>query len=93
MLRSLSVLPVLALALAASGPVGATEFRHAEKPFVAVHNCTCRIAGEEVALGERRCIATPEGTHEAVCVTEQNVTSWRPSQDGCPQASLATPRG
>ena len=84
---------VLLLASTAPRPAGAVEFRHAEKPFVAVHNCTCRLNGEEIALGAHRCIATPEGTHEAVCVLEQNVTSWRPSRDGCPQASLAVPRG
>ena len=89
--RSPSV--ILVLILASAVPAGAVEFRHAEKPFVAVHNCTCRLDGEEIALGARRCIATPEGTHEAVCVMEQNVTSWRPSRDGCPQASLAAPRG
>lgn len=90
MSRFASVIFVLLLASAA--PAAAVEFNHAEKPFVAVHNCTCRLNGEEIALGAYRCIATPEGTHEAICVLEQNVTSWRPSRDGCPQASLALPR-
>ena len=50
-------------------------------------------ADRDVELGERRCLSTAEGPKAAVCVMEQNVTSWRPSDEGCPQAALAAPRG
>ena len=83
----------LAVLLAAAGPAAAIEFRHRAPAFVPVHPCTCRLRGEDVELGERRCVVTPQGTHAAVCVMEGNVTSWRPSQEGCPQASLPHPRG
>ena len=83
------VTAVLALA---AGPAGAVEFHHSEGPFVITHHCTCRFDGQDVELGERRCIRTADGPRAAVCVMEQNVTSWRPGAEGCPQASLATPR-
>lgn len=81
------------LALVAAGPAAAVEFHHSEGPFVMTHHCTCRFDGQEVELGERRCLKTAEGPKAAVCVMEQNVTSWRPSGEGCPQASLVPPRG
>ena len=84
--------PIL-LALVAAGPADAVEFHHGEGPFVPVHHCTCRFDGQDVELGERRCMTTADGPKAAVCVMEQNVTSWRPSGEGCPQAALPTPRG
>ena len=81
------------VALLAAAPVGAVEFHHPEGPFVAVHHCTCRMDGQDVELGERRCLRTAAGPKAAVCVMEQNVTSWRPSGEGCPEASLPAPRG
>ena len=83
----------LALLLAGIGQAGAVEFHHGEAPFVPVHHCTCRIDGQEVDLGERRCLKTADGPRSAVCTMEQNVTSWKPSGETCPEASLATPRG
>ncbi len=83
----------LALVLFSGSPAGAVEFHHGEAPFVAVHHCTCRFDGQEVELGERRCLKTADGPKSAVCVMDQNVTSWRPSGETCPEASLATPRG
>lgn len=89
-----TALPRLAtLALLLAGPAGAVEFHHTEGPFVMQHHCTCRLDGQDVELGERRCLRTADGPKAAVCVLEQNVTSWRPSGEGCPQASLAPPRG
>ena len=91
--RTLSAGTGLTLLWLAGSSAAAIEFRHREPAFVPVHHCTCRFKGENVELGERRCIATPQGTRAAVCVMEGNVTSWRPSQEGCPQASLPVPRG
>ena len=91
--RSLFAIHAAISALLLAAPAGAVEFKHGEGPFVPVHNCTCRLGGEEVALGQRRCIRTDQGCYSAVCVTEQNVTSWRRGQDGCPEASLGAPRG
>ena len=56
--------------------------------FVTVHHCTCRLDGQDVELGQRRCLKTDAGSKAAVCVMEQNVTSWRPSGEECPQAQL-----
>lgn len=55
--------------------------------------CTCRFKGEHVPIGGFRCLSTPDGPRLHQCVVEQNVTSWRPSGEGCPQALLAVPRG
>lgn len=54
--------------------------------------CTCRFRGENVALGSRRCLVTPEGPRMAECVLELNVTSWRTGPDRCPEASQISPR-
>ena len=81
------------LAVLAAGPAGAVEFHHSGGPFVMTHHCTCRFDGQDVELGERRCLRTADGPRAATCVMEQNVPSWRPSAEGCPQASLAAPRG
>ncbi len=77
-----------------STPAGAVEFRHDNVlPVAPSHNCTCRYKGKDVQLGELRCLATPEGPHSAQCVMEQNVTSWHPVSDPCPEASLRRPVG
>ena len=70
----------------------AVEFHHPEGPFIPTHNCTCRFDGGEVPLGQRRCLHTANGLRSALCVMEQNVTSWRLSNEECPQATLSTPR-
>ncbi len=88
--RGLILASILAIIPVAQS--GAAEFHHAEPPFVPVHNCMCRFNGAEVPLGQRRCLATPQGPRTAQCVLEQNVTSWRPSGDECPQASMLVPR-
>ncbi len=93
-LRSLTAVAVLSsLATFTAGRAGAVEFHHSEGPFVMVHHCTCRIDGQDVELGERRCLRTADGPRAAVCVMEQNVTSWRTGGEGCPQASLPAPKG
>ncbi|HEX4766933.1 MAG TPA: hypothetical protein VH414_11730 [Lichenihabitans sp.] len=82
------------LCLAAMPPTGASavDFKHRE-PFVPTHECTCRFKGENLPLGARRCLMTAQGPRISECVTELNVTSWRPSYEECPQALVVTPRG
>ena len=50
-------------------------------------DCTCRNFGEDVPLGSRLCIVTPQGKRIAVCVREQNVTSWRAESENCGDVS------
>lgn len=74
---------------------GAVEFPSHSQHYDLPENpkCTCRYKGEHLPLGALRCLQTPEGPRTAECVTEQNLTSWRPSREPCPQASLISPRG
>ncbi len=85
---------IMVVCLATLLPTGASavEFKHRE-PFVRADNCTCRFKGEDLPLGAQRCIFTPQGPRTSECVLEQNVTSWRPGQEPCPQAFLFNPRG
>ena len=81
---------VLLLALAGLSPAqpGAAEFKHAsDPPVAATHTCTCRYHGEDVQLGELRCLSTADGPRPAQCVMEQNVTSWHPVSGPCPEVS------
>jgi hypothetical protein len=45
--------------------------------------CTCRAPGRVVHVGERLCLATPEGPRMALCTMNQNVTSWSFTREGC----------
>lgn len=69
---------------------GAVEFPSHSQRFNLPDNpkCTCRYKGEHLPLGALRCLQTPDGPRTAGCVTEQNITSWRPSREPCAQASL-----
>lgn len=92
-LRLLVVQTVIAagVAGAAARPL---DFEGRTSTWVAPENpkCTCRYKGEHLPLGTRRCLQTPKGLRTAECVTEQNVTSWRPTDEPCPQARLEHPR-
>lgn len=72
---------------------GAVEFPSHSQQFNLPDNpkCTCRYKGEHLPLGTLRCLQTPDGPRTAECVTEQNITSWRPGREPCPQAGLARP--
>lgn len=74
---------------------GAMEFPSHSQHFNLPENpkCTCRYKGEHLPLGARRCLQTPDGPRTAECVTEQNITSWRPGHESCPQAWLDPPSG
>ena len=50
--------------------------------------CTCRFKGADMSLGAQICIATASGLRMAECVMEQNITSWRAGQEGCPEARI-----
>ena len=89
--RHLLLSGILAIAALLPLTARAIEFHHSEGPFVPTHNCTCRFDGGEVPLGQRHCIHTADGPRSALCVMEQNVTSWRLSNEGCPQAMLYSP--
>ncbi len=90
--RKLILSGLLALAAVMPLTARAIEFHHPEGPFVPTHNCTCRFDGADVPLGERRCLHTANGPRSALCVMEQNVTSWRLGNEECPQATLSAPR-
>ena len=78
-------LSFLCLALAVS-PARADSFWVAQG---ALHpECTCRAKGANVALGSLICLATANGLRTAECVMEQNVSSWRISNQPCPEAQL-----
>ena len=89
--RNLILSGIMAIAAMMPLTARAIEFHHPEGPFVPTHNCTCRFDGGEVSLGQRHCIHTAHGPRSALCVMEQNVTSWRLSNEGCPQAMLYSP--
>lgn len=74
---------------------GTGEFQGKYSAWVPPDNskCTCRFKGEHLPLGSRRCLQTPQGARTAECVTNQNITSWQPSDEPCPQASLIQPQG
>lgn len=62
---------------------------HAEGlPFI----CQCRgPVGQLLDLGAKICLRAPDGTNRmAVCVMEQNVTSWRPTNEPCVTSQLGT---
>ena len=79
----------MAFSLAGSLPAKAVEFTGRFSAWVPPENpkCTCRFKGQHLELGALRCIATPNGPRMHQCVTVENVTSWRPSEQPCPQAS------
>ena len=54
-------------------------------------DCTCRNFGADAPLGTRLCIQTPQGQRVAVCVRNQNVTSWQPGDERCEELSLLSP--
>lgn len=78
-------LAFLCIALAAA-PARADSFWLAQG---ALHpECTCRAKGANVALGSLICLVTANGLRTAECVMEQNNTSWRISDQPCPEARL-----
>jgi hypothetical protein len=48
--------------------------------------CTCRAKGREFQMGESVCLDTPDGPRLALCVMDQNVSSWRRTPAACPSA-------
>jgi hypothetical protein len=59
----------------------------AAAPALAGPECTCRAAGQAFQLGQSTCL---RGERLAVCVMEQNVTSWRLTDTGCSPVSMQT---
>jgi hypothetical protein len=50
--------------------------------------CTCRANGRSYTLGQRVCLATPEGFRLAECRMVQNVTSWSFTAEPCVTSAL-----
>jgi hypothetical protein len=48
--------------------------------------CTCRAQGRVFQMGETVCLETADGPRPALCVMDQNVTSWRRMPGICPSA-------
>jgi hypothetical protein len=48
--------------------------------------CTCRAKGQVFQMGESVCLDTPDGPRLALCVMDQNVSSWRRTPAACPSA-------
>ncbi len=48
--------------------------------------CYCRAQGRMFSMGERACLHSPEGPRIARCVMDLNVTSWRFTQEPCPES-------
>ena len=85
---------ILLLGIVLSSNARAVEFTGRFSTWVAPENpkCTCRYKGEHLPLGALRCLQTPNGPRMHECVTVQNVTSWQPGKEPCPQASLTGPQ-
>jgi hypothetical protein len=49
--------------------------------------CECRARGRAFTVGEQICL----NGRMATCEMDQNVTSWRPTSDVCPNARNHTP--
>jgi hypothetical protein len=60
----------------------------APAPAGASPECTCRAAGRSFEVGQSTCL---RGERMAICVMEQNVTSWRMTDASCTPASWRQP--
>jgi hypothetical protein len=89
-LASLGGAVTVALVLGASAavahhrPVIVNNQRVAEDP---TQKCECRARGKAFTVGEQICL----NGRVATCAMDQNVTSWRPTSDACPNALNFTP--
>ena len=45
--------------------------------------CLCRYRGQDYNLGQKVCLATPNGTVLARCDLQLNNTSWVPTTEAC----------
>ena len=55
--------------------------------------CRCRFEGREVNVGERVCMATPNGTVLVRCELVGNITSWQPTETSCTVSDAGRARG
>jgi hypothetical protein len=56
------------------------------QPIQHAAECFCRAQGRMFAVGETICLRTPGGPRLAQCALEVNVTSWRLSEQVCPES-------
>ncbi|PDT40501.1 MULTISPECIES: hypothetical protein [Sinorhizobium] len=83
-MRSLVVLQVLALSLAAAAMVA--ESAAASPPD---RRCTCRNRdGTKYELGQMTCIRVGGISYMARCEMNLNVTTWKKVRDGCPTTHM-----
>ncbi|APG84214.1 hypothetical protein [Sinorhizobium americanum] len=83
-MKSLIVLQVLALSLAAAAMVA--ESAAASPPD---RRCTCRNRdGTKYELGQTACIRVGGISYMARCEMNLNVTTWKKVRDGCPTADM-----
>jgi len=54
----------------------------------AAADCTCRAQGRDYHHGQRVCLASPDGPRLAVCGMDQNVASWKFSDQPCIVSAL-----
>jgi hypothetical protein len=79
----------LVLALGAAFPIQAAE-PAASRTRVAQGDphaeCYCRAQGRQFGMGAQLCLRSPDGPRMARCVMDLNVTSWRFTQEPCPDS-------
>ncbi len=66
-----------------SGIAQAIDFAQ-RSPEFPPREYTCRYNGEDVRLGERRCLQTTRGQKLAECGISLNMSTWRASEGACP---------
>jgi len=49
-------------------------------------DCYCRAQGRIFGIGDTICLRGPQGSRMARCSMELNVTSWRLSEQPCPES-------
>jgi hypothetical protein len=59
---------------------------HVQNPDRHAHDCTCRAQGRDFHVGEKICLRTADGPRIAACDMELNNTSWRFSDQACPES-------
>ncbi len=75
-----------ALALPAAG--GAQTGKH-PGASQANSNCSCRLRGQDIALGQTVCMNTASGPKLARCELTLNNTSWKIIANSCPLAQMS----
>ncbi len=91
MAMTTSAVPCYAPAVRRLGPYAAVALIAAVDALLsaAAADCTCRAQGRDFQLGERACLATPNGARLATCGMVLNNSSWEFSQTPCTVSAAA----